>query len=632
MKIDFQNLFESVPDLYLLLSPDLTIAEVSTAYLTATLTKREEITGRKLFDVFPDNPGDPTANGVSNLQASLDTVKLTRAAHAMGIQKYDIPRPDGTFEERFWKVLNSPVFNDGELILIVHKVEDVTEFELLKKQAEAQQKRGNELEAAEKIHLKNIKNQENLFLKIFDLSPVSIHITDVESGKLLHVNKAFENLFQFKSKDIIGKTTIEIKMTDEARRADTMRKMNEHGGKMANLEIELDVANGTRKNMLMTSEVIEINSRPSFMVAMVDITQRRIMEDELRKANQFLDTILENIPNMVFVKDATDLRFLRINEAGEKMLGVGRDALLGKNDYDLFPTDQADFFTQKDQEVIISKKLLEIDEEPINTKNGERWLHTRKIPVIENGKPLYLVGISDDITARKKQQDDILQLNKELEAFTYSVSHDLRAPLRAVSGYAQMLDEDYGKALDAEGKRLLHTISQNAERMGQLIDNLLAFSRIGKKSLVVSDTDMKLLVNETIAELRKTGDWRTDIKIGELHSIKSDHGLMYHVMANLVGNGIKYSSKKENPVVEIGSEQMGNEIIFSVKDNGAGFDMRYANKLFGVFQRLHGPEEFDGTGVGLAIVQRIISKHGGRVWAEGIPGEGATFYFSIPIN
>ena len=356
------------------------------------------------------------------------------------------------------------------------------------------------------------------------------------------------------------------------------------------------------------------------------------MEDELAETNHFLDAVLENIPDMVFVKDAKDLRFLRFNKAGEDMLGFASEDLIGKNDYDFFPKEQADFFIAKDRMVLEDKKLVVIDEEPIQTKYGERWLHTKKIPIVENGIPTYLVGISADITERKRQQDSILQLNKELEAFSYSVSHDLRSPLRAVSGYAQILEEDYSKVIDEEGRRLLRVINDNAEKMGHLIDDLLRFSRLGKKELQKKETKLGTLAEVAISEIAKSTPHKAEIIMDASHHVHADDSLMKLVMMNLIGNAIKYSSKKENPVVKIRSEQKGNDVIFSISDNGAGFDMRYVDKLFGVFQRLHSMEEFEGTGVGLAIVHRIITKHGGKVWAEGKVNEGATLHFSIPQN
>jgi len=219
-------------------------------------------------------------------------------------------------------------------------------------------------------------------------------------------------------------------------------------------------------------------------------------------------------------------------------------------------------------------------------------------------------------------------VNKELASFSYSVSHDLRAPLRAVDGYARMLEEDYAGRLDDEGRRLLGVIRGSAGRMGLLIDDLLAFSRLGRQPLTRQKVDSDSLVREVIAEVR--GDSKASIEVAALEAVQGDRALLKQVWVNLVSNALKYSAKRDAAQVEIGSQVEGEENIYWVRDNGAGFDMRYAAKLFGVFQRLHSNEEFAGTGVGLAIVQRIVTRHGGRVWAEGKPGEGASFFFSLP--
>jgi len=217
--------------------------------------------------------------------------------------------------------------------------------------------------------------------------------------------------------------------------------------------------------------------------------------------------------------------------------------------------------------------------------------------------------------------------NKELESFSYSVSHDLRAPLRAVDGYARMLEEDYGARLDDEGRRLIGVVRGASARMGTLIDDLLAFSRLGRKELACRPVDMMALVREVLAE---TEHARARIDLARLPPAGADPGLLKQVWNNLIGNAVKYSGKSPAPRIEIGGREADGENIYWVRDNGVGFDMRYADKLFGVFQRLHRAEEFPGTGVGLAIVQRVVVRHGGRVWAESAPGEGACFHFSLP--
>ncbi|HUQ52885.1 MAG TPA: ATP-binding protein [Gammaproteobacteria bacterium] len=220
---------------------------------------------------------------------------------------------------------------------------------------------------------------------------------------------------------------------------------------------------------------------------------------------------------------------------------------------------------------------------------------------------------------------------KELEGFSYSVSHDLRAPLRAIGGFAELLREDHAEQLDAEARRKLEVIRGEASRMGSLIDDLLAFSRLGRKSLTPGDLDMTELVNSVFGRLRaEPGGERVELKLGRLPRACGDRALLEQVWVNLLSNAVKFSSKKDAPVVDVGAITQEREHVFYVRDNGAGFDPRYAAKLFGVFQRLHDAAEFPGTGVGLALVQRIVVRHGGRVWADSKPGEGATFHFTLP--
>ncbi len=218
--------------------------------------------------------------------------------------------------------------------------------------------------------------------------------------------------------------------------------------------------------------------------------------------------------------------------------------------------------------------------------------------------------------------------NRELDSFTYSVSHDLRAPLRAVDGFAKMLEEDHGQRLDDEGRRLLGVVRGGSQRMGQLIDDLLAFSRLGRQVPAKCRIDMTSLAREAADEL--ASGTRPEVALATLPPADADRALLKQVWVNLIGNALKYSGKREAPRIEIGGREEPSENTYWVRDNGAGFDMRYAAKLFGVFQRLHGPDEFPGTGVGLAIVQRVVTRHGGRVWAEGRPDEGACFFFSLP--
>jgi signal transduction histidine kinase len=226
---------------------------------------------------------------------------------------------------------------------------------------------------------------------------------------------------------------------------------------------------------------------------------------------------------------------------------------------------------------------------------------------------------------------ELVALNKELESFSYSVSHDLRAPLRAIDGFSRILLEDYTDKIDDEGKRLLNIVRNNTQKMSQLIDDLLAFSRVGRQEIRHSNIDMDKLAKTLFKELKLTVPERElQFNVKTPPAIHGDQAMIRQVFVNLLSNSIKFTRPKENAIIEVGGSNEADENVYYVKDNGVGFDMRYVNKLFGVFQRLHNSEEFEGTGVGLAIVERIIHRHGGRVWAEGEVGKGATFYFTLP--
>ncbi len=281
-------------------------------------------------------------------------------------------------------------------------------------------------------------------------------------------------------------------------------------------------------------------------------------------------------------------------------------------------------------ELIIANKELLIQNVE-KEKRTEELIIANKELIFQNrekeAQAEELIAASKEVVERTTQLESA---NRELESFSYSVSHDLRAPLRAVNGYARILEEDYNSLFDAEGKRLLGEVQNNAKKMGTLIDDLLSFSRLGRKEIKKTNVDMNVLTEAVLIEIGQAVPHHATIKFGHLLPLKADHALMERVMTNLLSNAIKYSSKKEYPAVEIVSKKEGDQIIYSIKDNGVGFDMQYGHKLFGVFQRLHSTEEFPGTGVGLAIVQRIVHKHEGRIWAEGKEGAGATFFFSMP--
>jgi light-regulated signal transduction histidine kinase (bacteriophytochrome) len=238
-----------------------------------------------------------------------------------------------------------------------------------------------------------------------------------------------------------------------------------------------------------------------------------------------------------------------------------------------------------------------------------------------------------DVTERRRAEEAILAANRELEAFTYTVSHDLRAPVRTMAGFAKILMEDFGPALDPEAQRHVRTIQKGAQRMGELIDDLLEFSRVGRDAVDCRPVDLNKLADEVWTELKPQREGRTiELKMAELPQGFADRRLLRLVWMNLLANAVKYTGPREQARIDIGwrpDEEDADRIVISIADNGVGFDQQYAAKLFGVFQRLHRADEFEGTGVGLAIVHRIITRHSGRVRAEGRLGEGATVSFTL---
>jgi PAS domain S-box-containing protein len=377
----------------------------------------------------------------------------------------------------------------------------------------------------------------------------------------------------------------------------------------------------------------------------------------LRKSEAQLQTVVENLDEGVIVSDLSG-RLLHWNRAAHELHGYSNS----EQDRRRF-TDLVDTFELTTLEDVV----VPVEEWPLaRILRGER-LHDVELRVHrlgsdwrrifnyggtlvqdDNHNPIMAVVTLNDITERKRAEHEIRQLNveleervrnrtaqleasnKELEAFSYSVSHDLRAPLRAVDGFSQAVLEDYGPQLPEEGRRYLQTIRDSAQRMGVLIDDLLTFSRLSRLPLNKQPIKLSSMVRDVLTELQTPQNGRKiDIRMGELAPCEGDPALLRQVWINFLSNALKYTRQRKEAVVEIGSKPDHGEMVYFVRDNGAGFDMRYAGKLFGVFQRLHRADEFEGTGVGLAIAQRVIQRHGGRVWAEGAVDRGATFYFTI---
>ena len=369
--------------------------------------------------------------------------------------------------------------------------------------------------------------------------------------------------------------------------------------------------------------------------------------------------------------DASELRYRRLFETAQDgilildaetgmvddvnpflitLLGYSREQFLGKAIWELGFFKDVAANAQKFAE-LRDKEYVRYEHLPLETSDGRRV-------AVEFVSNVYLVAGAKviqcnvrDISARRKAEEALSQLraelearvtlrtaelqaaNRELEAFSYSVSHDLRTPLRAVDGFSQAVLEDFGDLLPATGREQLLTIRRAAQKMGCLIDDLLAFSRLSRAPLIKRPVNTEGLVRGALTELAAQRAGRiVDLRIGALPGCSGDPALLKQVWLNLLSNALKYTRKREQAVVEIGCLKTNGTDTFFVRDNGTGFDLRYADKLFGVFQRFHRAEDYEGTGVGLAIVQRIVQRHGGRVWAEATVDRGATFYFTLETD
>ncbi|MBZ5657387.1 MAG: PAS domain S-box protein [Acidobacteriia bacterium] len=377
-----------------------------------------------------------------------------------------------------------------------------------------------------------------------------------------------------------------------------------------------------------------------------DVTERKQAEERVRQASLYTRSLLEaSLDPLVTI--SREGKITDVNRATEAATGASRERLIG--------SDFSDYFTQPEKarqgyEQVFDRGSVRDYPLAIRHCSGSiaEVLYNATLFKNEDGEIEGVFAAARDVTERKQAEEEVRRLNdeleqrvtqrtaqleaanKELEAFTYSVSHDLRAPLRHISGFSKILSEEYGSSLEPEAQHHLQRIQEGTRRMGLLVDDLLNLGRIGRHEVRLQVTGLNSVVNEAVDDLKAECEGRqVEWKIDSLPFVECDPALMKQVFQNLLSNAVKFTRPRSQAVIEVGQkDQEGTPVVF-VRDNGVGFSMKYADKLFGVFQRLHRPEDFEGTGVGLATVQRIVQKHGGRIWAEAELDKGATFYFTL---
>ena len=499
-----------------------------------------------------------------------------------------------------------------------------------------------------------IIESENKFRKIYEEGPFGMVMVGKEH-KFSNANKTFCDMIGYSEEELKNLSFMDITHPDDIKKdSENIEKLRKKIIPVYKTEKKYIRKDKTLIWGSLTT-VSNFSDKGEFLynLAIVeDITGRKNSEEKLKINEERFRQVVETSGVWVWEVDNEGL-YTYVSRTEEGILGYNVSELIGKKHfYDFFIPEVKEELKSAAFEVFKNKGVFRNFENPNLHKNGDIvYLETSGMPLLdEKGNLIGYRGADRDITEKKLAEKERIKINeelekrvqertiqlqeliKELEAFSYSVSHDLRAPLRAISGFSGLLLNDYYEKLDEEGKEYLNDIMRNATKMAKLIDDLLQLARFGRKPVERTNVSMNDLFSSIIEEEKKYYEDKYKFIISDLPEISGDRSLLKQVITNLIANAMKFSSKSENPVIEIGFEENEKEITYFVKDNGVGFDMKFVGKLFGVFQRLHKANEFQGTGVGLAIVQRIVIKHGGRVRADSVPGGGARFSFSLPKN
>ncbi|GEM_PF-2967216 len=478
-------------------------------------------------------------------------------------------------------------------------------------------------------------------------------VTISRDGKIADVNQATEAVTGVSRERLIGSDFSTYFTQPEMARQGYEQVFAE--GKVTDYGLAIRHASGRVTDVLYNASVFknEAGEVEGVFAAARDITRRKQAEDELRLSRERLALAQKAGHSGTFDWDIQN----NVNHWSaevEEVYGIAPGEFGGTyEDWEALVVPEDLITTKKAIEESLKTGAFASEWRIRRRNDGEiRWITARaKVIFDDNGKPQRMLGLNMDVTERKQAEEEVQRLNreleqrvmlrtaqleganKELEAFTYSVSHDLRAPLRHISGFSKLLTEEYGSTLAPEAQHHLQRIEEGTRRMGLLVDDLLNLGRIGRHEVRLQVTGLNSIVNETLVDLKSECEGRQlEWKIGTLPFVECDPALMKQVFQNLLSNAVKFTRPRSQAVIEVGQkDQDGGAVVF-VRDNGVGFNVKYADKLFGVFQRLHRPEDFEGTGVGLATVQRIIQKHGGRIWAEAELDKGATFYFTVAAS
>jgi PAS domain S-box-containing protein len=497
-------------------------------------------------------------------------------------------------------------------------------------------------------------------MAIVDSSDDAIY-SKLLDGTILSWNRAAEIIYGYTASEAIGQPMSLVVPPERHQEVQDLLQQIRQGDRVKHFETVRERKDGSRIDVSVTlSPVMDAQGKiTACSVIARDITVRKDAEKHLEQMEGRYRGLLEAAPDgMVVVNQGG--KIVLLNAQAERQFRYCRDELLGQKVTNIIPEGFAERLiadgTRSAAEALAQQIGTGIE---LNgrRKDGTEFPIEIMLSPLESTEGILVTAAIRDITERKRAEREILALNrdlerrvelrtaelscamrglsesvKELESFSYSVSHDLRAPLRHLDGFLTLLYKKSYSTLDDSAKHYVDCALQASQRMGRLIDDLLQFSRLGRSEIRKMQVDLNLIVNQIRKELEpETRDRQVVWKLDILPNVPADEGMLRQVLENLIGNALKFTRRRPVAEIEIGSEPGPNgEVVIFVRDNGAGFDAQYYNKMFQVFQRLHSDQEFEGTGIGLAIARRVVERHGGRIWAEGIVGKGASFYFALP--
>jgi len=489
-----------------------------------------------------------------------------------------------------------------------------------------------------------LKKSREMFSRIFNTAPIPISISALSDGRYIEINQAFERVTGYRREEVIGRVPTELPLWQDAAERDRLLALLKERGEVHNFEFVALQRWGRRRTGLLSACIVELNGEKCVLLLNNEITELKEAEEALKKSEEKFSRAFSTAPSPLAITRAADGAFLEINHSFEQVTGYSREETIGRTSVEVgIWQDPA----ARDRMVDMIREKGEVHnfELTIRNKAGQARVVLLSCCMIDLHGEECILTLAIDITERKRAEEEIEALNtslaaramelesanRELEAFGYSLSHDLKNPLTRIFLSAQELQNDYAGQLDAKGMMFVDTITEASETMERLIEAMLDLSRLARREITRTEVDLAEIAQMISLELRMLEpERRVEFVLERKLPARGDPVLLKVVLENLLGNAWKYTAKVPEARIEFKVTTLDGERVYFVRDNGAGFSMEKADKLFQPFQRLHGDDEFKGSGIGLVTAQRIIHRHGGRIWAEGAKGKGATLYFTLP--